>query len=40
MQEDVFNPALQSYKAMIWATQGTVFSNPNSNAITSTLLSG
>jgi hypothetical protein len=36
---DKITSTLLSYKAMIWATQGTVFSNPNSDKTTSTLLS-
>ena len=35
----VFTPALQSYKAMIWATQGAVFFNSNFDEITSNLRS-
>ena len=35
----VFTPALQSYKAMIWATQGAVLPNSNFDEITSNLLS-
>ena len=37
-KETAFNPGLQSYKAMIWATQGAVFPNSNIDEFTSSLL--